>query len=579
MTNTRYYWSVTAHAQCDSSKVRASAVRSFQTGGACAAAGSFALTSPRDGSAGAALTSTLQWTTSTNASSYDVYLGTTNPPPVYLVDITRTQAGASGLPPARAYFWRVVAKVACDPSKNVSSPVASFTTATACASPLTPVITFVPPGNVGVGQTYSIAWQEVPELDETSYYVVERSSTQAFSSILDTQQTFSTSASFIANSAGTYYHRVRAVRSCDPSHPSANSDVKGVTVVTGTANVIFTVQPQAIITSLGDKLEDRKASFTIENLGVSSLQVILGKGEINSVPFFTISDPLGGDSVFVTLEPRKPKTFNVGFSGPANDQAAAYQGLVFVASTGQGLAITPYAFVNLKVGGGATSRPSFLSNGMPTEYSFFPGYAGDDAARPAMTVDIHNGGSAAMELAAEIGPEVWLVPESGWNASPIPAGATRSVRLRTQRNRAPNGSALPRYTYFTVRSKSGETARLLVQDNDAVRTGAGRSSLLDPGSRSFVIPGIVSGTAAGAPVISRLRLTNVGSDAVQADLFFTPSGTDGFDTAGVKRATLVVPPNDVVTLTDPIVQCSASALPRKGRSRFGRRLSASGSFW
>ena len=64
----------------------------------------------------------------------------------------------------------------------------------------------------------------------------------------------------------------------------------------------------------------------------------------------------------------------------------------------------------------------------------------------------------AMDLAAEIGPELWLVPEPDWNSSPIPPGGSRTVRFTTDRSRAPNGSALPRYTYFTVRSKTGQAS-------------------------------------------------------------------------------------------------------------------------
>ena len=54
--------------------------------------------------------------------------------------------------------------------------------------------------------------------------------------------------------------------------------------------------------------------------------------------------------------------------------------------------------------------------------------------------------------------------------------------------------------------------------------------------------------------MNRVRLTNNGGDSVQAELIFTPSGADGFDVAAVKRAVILVPPNDVVTLTDPVVQ-------------------------
>ncbi|HXG58889.1 MAG TPA: hypothetical protein VNL91_07690 [Thermoanaerobaculia bacterium] len=557
--DTTYYWYVVAHAACDPAKTAQTPVRSFRTAGTCAAAGPFSITEPRDGAANVPFSVNLEWLPSANASGYELYFGTTTPPPIYFLDLSRTKLTISGLQPSTTYYWRVVAKVACDASKNLSTPVARFTTSASCTAPGASSITFLPPGAVGVGQTYTIAWTEAAGLDAGGLYVVERSLSPSFSTLVDSQETFSTSASFVSTAAGTYYHRVLAVAGCDRKR-AAVSDVKPVNVVAGSANVIFAVQPQAVITALGEKLEDRRSTFTLENIGSTPLQVILGKGEINSVPFFTIVDPLGGDSVFVTLEPKKPKKFEIHFSGPPNDRAGAYQGIIFVAATGQGLAITPYAFVNLKVGGGPASRPLFLSDGRQTEYAFFPGLSGDDSTRPPISIDIRNDGGAPMELGAEIGPEVWLVPESGWNATPIPPGTTRTVRLRTQRSRAPNGSALPRYTYFTVRTRNGETARLLVQDNDAFATSSGRTSLLDPGTRSYVVPGIVSTASA----YSRLRLTNVGSESIQTELYFTPSGADGFDPLQARRANIVIPPNDVVTLTDPLAQVFGMSRPAEG---------------
>lgn len=86
--------------------------------------------------------------------------------------------------------------------------------------------------------------------------------------------------------------------------------------------------------------------------------MILGKAELkNFVPFFSVRDPLGGDGVFVTLDPRIPKSFDIQFSAPPNDRSGTYQRIVFVAVTGSGLAITPYAFVNLKVGRSPHSPP------------------------------------------------------------------------------------------------------------------------------------------------------------------------------------------------------------------------------
>ena len=74
----------------------------------------------------------------------------------------------------------------------------------------------------------------------------------------------------------------------------------------------------------------------------------------------------------------------------------------------------------------------------------------------------------------------------------------REVRLRTNRKRAPNGSALPRYTYFTVRTRTGESARILVQDTDAASLTGARRALGDAATRSFLVPDVVTPGEAGA---------------------------------------------------------------------------------
>ena len=362
-----------------------------------------------------------------------------------------------------------------------------------------------------------------------------------------------TAASFVANTPGTYYHRVRALPGCDPSLAGPVSAPASVTSVNAPANIIFTVPPQALVTSLGERLEDHKGSFTIENIGSAPAQIIVGQSELpGSRPFFSIAE--GG--AFITLQPRVPQTFTIQYSGPPDDTAASYQGVIFAVGVTQPLPVTPYAFVNLKVGGGPAATPQFIVDGAPGEYAAFPGFSGDDDSnRPAREVSIQNTGTTPMELAAEIGPEVWLVPENGWNAQPLAAGATRTVKLFTRRPFAPSGSPLPRYTYFTVRTKDGATARLLVQDNDLLTVTSGRTTALEVGARSFIVP----------DAVNRLRLTNNGGDAVQAEMIFTPMGADGFDAVAVKRAVVLVPPNDVVTLTDPVVQVFGAAAGTAGQ--------------
>ncbi len=556
---TTYFWSVVARSSCDREKKTATPVRTFRTNGSCPDPGVFTLTAPTSGTTGASTDTTLDWSDSANATSYDLYLGTSADPPVFLLGLTTSSVRVSGLTPGAQYFWRVIANVACNDARKVSTAVSTFTVRGTCRPASATTFAFTPSVPVTAGQTYAVTWNAAEELDVDGYYVVERSMSGDFATILDTQRTAATSASFVARSAETIFHRVRPVNPCDPS--SAASPTRAVTVLAAPPNVIFTVQPQALVTGLGEKLEEKRGRFVVENVSDDPVSVLVGRSEVDSVPFFTIRDPLGGDSSIVQLTPHQPKELELRFSGPPNDVAASYQGIIFLAGLGRSLAVTPYAFVNLRVGGGDAATPQFRVNATRTDYVFFPGFAGDDAARPPITVEIHNPGSTPMELGSEIGPELWLVPESGWNATAIPPGGTRSVRLFTRRTRAPNGSALPRYTYWRVRTRNGQTARLLVQDNDIRPTAAGRGAALDASSRSLIVSEVVSRPSGR----STLHLSNLGSELVQVELFFTPQGADGFDPARVKRATITIPANDVVALHDPLVQLWSLETPAQGQ--------------
>jgi hypothetical protein len=316
------------------------------------------------------------------------------------------------------------------------------------------------------------------------------------------------------------------------------------------------------VSALGERLDDKRGSFTLENIGSTVVNVSIGRTEINnSPPFFTIIDPLGND-VFVTLEPRKPRTFEIRYSGPSNTAAGSYQGVIQVA--GGGLAVIPYAFVELRIGEAGGAVPQFLVNGVPSEYLSLPGRSGTNDT--TASVSIRNNGTTPMDLASEVGPEVWLVPERGWNGTRVEPNATRTVNLNTRRLFAPNGSPLPRYTYFTVRTKEGASARLLVQDNDALAVTRGRTIALGAAERSFIVPEVTSRTtSSGAVIASRIRLTNAGTEAVTTELIFTPAATDGFDASGVKRAIVVAPPNDVVTLVDPLTQLMGLTRPSSGQ--------------
>lgn len=547
-----YVWKVVAHASCDPARTTATAESRFTVAAACGGAGAFAQTSPAAGAANVPVDAVFAWTASAGATSYDLYLGGGANPPLFRSGLTATSTLVTGLEPGAGYSWKVVAN-ACSASGAQTTPVATFTTAAACPSPEATSFVVGPPGNIAAGTTYVLTWQQAKGLDPDGGYRIERSLDPAFGAGVEVQSTSATSASFVAGAAGTYYHRVQPVASCNPTLPGAYSALRPVTAVADAPNVVFSTLPRAVISDLGIPLEEQSTSIAIENLGAETVQVVVGRNELASPPFFTIVDPAGGDA-FLTLPPRTPKVLDIRFSGPPSDVARSYQGIVFAAALGGGLRVTPYAFVNLKVGGAPGAAPQFVSNGRAVEFVAFPGWDGDDATRPPLEVEIRNPGTAPMELAAEIGPEIWLRPEPGWNATPIAPGATRKVQLFTQRVRAPNGSALPRYTWFTARTRDGASARILVQDDAVPRAAEGRLPL-GPQEESRIVPQLVSATtAAGDPLVSIVRLSNGGNETVQVDLVATPDGADGFDGTSIRGRTVLVPANDVVVLNDPLRQ-------------------------
>lgn len=550
-----YSWFIVAHALCDANRTLATATRSFNSSipSNCVPGDlKVTLTTPADKAANQSTTIDLNWFANNTVSSYDVYFGTTSNPPLLVAGINAIKQTMDGLATSTTYYWRVVARGPCD-ANGVSSEVRSFTTH-ACDVPGGVTITFTPT-TVTAGTTYALIWSVASGLDADGGYLVERSTTSNFATV-ESQVTSSTAASFLASAAGTYYHRVRAVSSCNPTAPGPASATVTVSVSPAKPNVVFSLLPSAVVASLGERIENRIGTFALENLGSDPIQVIVGRQEIASPPFFSIVDPTATDAAFITLDPHTPKLLQIRYAGPPNDRSGSYQGVIFVAATGAGLAVTPYAFVNLKIGGGPAVAPQFIVDGIASDYAAFPGFSGDDTNRSPRTIAVKNPGSTPMDLAAEIGPEVWLVPEANWNATPLAPGESRSVKLFTRRSRSPNGSPLPRYTYFTVRTRDGASSRLLVQDNDDLPVSAGRTSRLDVSARSFIVPDVTIGSV--------VRLTNIGGESVQSELIFTPADSDGFDGTKVKRTTLVLPPNDVLTLTDPLQQLFHVTPPARG---------------
>jgi len=96
--------------------------------------GAFTLTSPSGGGQG--LSGTLQWASSSNAQTYNVYLDQNNPPTtLFASGLAGTSTPYSGFSPNTTYYWQVYAKNSVGDSTAASNGPFNFTTVTPPADP------------------------------------------------------------------------------------------------------------------------------------------------------------------------------------------------------------------------------------------------------------------------------------------------------------------------------------------------------------------------------------------------------------------------------------------------------------
>lgn len=113
--------------------------------------GAFTLQSPANAAGAIPVATALSWAASTNAASYDVYFGTTVPPP-FAGNTTATSFNPGALVSETTYYWRVEAK---NVTGTYTSPTWSFTTQIVLTAPGSPSPS---PGAGNIGVSPTISW-------------------------------------------------------------------------------------------------------------------------------------------------------------------------------------------------------------------------------------------------------------------------------------------------------------------------------------------------------------------------------------------------------------------------------------
>ncbi len=129
----------------------------------CIELSAFNLLSPSDASVDQPVDVDLDWEDAAKAVSYDVYFGTTSPPP-FALNVSVSEYDPGTLSPQETYYWQVTAKNACSQS---SSPEWSFNT---IQPDISGTITL---SAVGLSGVYMNGLPSTPVTDAAGYYASE----------------------------------------------------------------------------------------------------------------------------------------------------------------------------------------------------------------------------------------------------------------------------------------------------------------------------------------------------------------------------------------------------------------------
>ncbi len=182
---------------------------------ACSPPEGLRLLSPSDQKANVGEEVEIEWRTADGASSYDIFLGPTNPPPfrtsVSAQEVFGQEMIVGNLTPGTQYFWKVVARAACSGAERAESAVRSFFT---LGSPGGVELVKPLDGASDLTTALVLDWENVTTPGSTTYWLF-LGETPAPPFFADTEGRSQVLVELEANR--TYFWRVEAVANFDPS--------------------------------------------------------------------------------------------------------------------------------------------------------------------------------------------------------------------------------------------------------------------------------------------------------------------------------------------------------------------------
>lgn len=416
-----------------------------------------------------------------------------------------------------------------------------------CIQPNTPSFNSTNSGNVAVraGNSISLTWTASLAQDPGGTYQVDvypNSDCRTGLKQYRVQQP-ALSIPTAASQAGSYCFVVRAISS--QGCASGDSSHLVVAVQPGPAAfVALSSAPLAGATSLN--VPPAPAKVVFKNIGFSAatftVRANLGFGTASPTSFPNVP-PGGSAEVTLTYDPLSTtaRSFLQGsLCGVWNDGG---EKTVCAAAT-----LT--VFDSPPAPAGPAARPQVVG---VSEVHFITPPGGTP---PTQTITLKNPSAQAIRVAPGIAPGGTWLTVAGDVLTAIPPGGTRDLTLSVDRTkRATTDGAPPVSTqlYLTnVDGPDGDRALVTIFDEEPPPTTSGSNrAFLSPDTYSLILGSSVNASGSGGTIfLSDGWVRNKAPIPVIANLYYTPSDTDGIGNPQVRLATITLQPYSTYRLSD-----------------------------